>query len=287
MLKGTKKYKKNGRELICCCPLHIDSNPSFSINLDNGRWICFAGCGQGGIKKLYKLLNLDYAANKVENKEDELDTMMRGLQDKETVVEVNEEATVLDDKILDHYKTKDYEYMLSRGFTEKTLKKFEIGRYRNFVTIPVRDEKGRLLAVLGRALDKSEAKYKPIIPSKGYPKSKVLFGLDKIGKNINTVLIVEGPLDAMKAQQFSVPSVAIQGSSISKGQINLIMRHFGSVCVATDNDDAGKEAKKKIVKALRGKCIISVLVFPENVKDVGEMDRHQLLEAIKNRKVVL
>lgn len=29
------------------CPFHHDRNPSLSINLSSGGWICFAGCGKG------------------------------------------------------------------------------------------------------------------------------------------------------------------------------------------------------------------------------------------------
>lgn len=33
-----------------CCPFHHDRNPSFSINIANGTWICHAGCGAGNIR---------------------------------------------------------------------------------------------------------------------------------------------------------------------------------------------------------------------------------------------
>jgi len=38
------------------CPLHNDSNPSFSLNLDKGLWNCFSACGGGGILKFEELL---------------------------------------------------------------------------------------------------------------------------------------------------------------------------------------------------------------------------------------
>ena len=31
------------------CPFHIDDLPSCSINVTVGKWICFAGCGQGSL----------------------------------------------------------------------------------------------------------------------------------------------------------------------------------------------------------------------------------------------
>ena len=31
------------------CPFHVDELPSCSINVTLGKWICFAGCGQGSL----------------------------------------------------------------------------------------------------------------------------------------------------------------------------------------------------------------------------------------------
>ena len=31
------------------CPFHVDQLPSCSINVEVGKWICFAGCGQGSL----------------------------------------------------------------------------------------------------------------------------------------------------------------------------------------------------------------------------------------------
>lgn len=34
------------------CPFHDDKNPSFSVNLADGAWKCWAGCGSGGVVEL-------------------------------------------------------------------------------------------------------------------------------------------------------------------------------------------------------------------------------------------
>ena len=41
------------------CPFHDDKNPSFSFNAEKGGWMCFAGCGQGGIKDLADRLKIE------------------------------------------------------------------------------------------------------------------------------------------------------------------------------------------------------------------------------------
>jgi len=37
----------NKSSLSACCPFHEDHNPSFSVDLSTGKWVCWAGCGNG------------------------------------------------------------------------------------------------------------------------------------------------------------------------------------------------------------------------------------------------
>lgn len=37
------------------CPLHDDANASASVNIDEQKWTCFAGCGYGDIYELIML----------------------------------------------------------------------------------------------------------------------------------------------------------------------------------------------------------------------------------------
>ena len=40
-------YKIRGNEIICCCPFHEDSRPSFTANTETGLYHCFS-CGAKG-----------------------------------------------------------------------------------------------------------------------------------------------------------------------------------------------------------------------------------------------
>lgn len=42
-----KVEKRSGSQLYAKCPLHPDTNASFTINEDTGEWFCH-GCAQGG-----------------------------------------------------------------------------------------------------------------------------------------------------------------------------------------------------------------------------------------------
>lgn len=42
----------NGDQCKARCPFHEEKKPSFSVNLKEGLWNCFAGCGKGGVLEL-------------------------------------------------------------------------------------------------------------------------------------------------------------------------------------------------------------------------------------------
>lgn len=49
---GVSLIGKEGGKRMARCPFHDDKNPSFSVNLEEGVWNCFAGCGSGGVVEL-------------------------------------------------------------------------------------------------------------------------------------------------------------------------------------------------------------------------------------------
>ena len=54
---GIFGLKVKGRQAMACCPFHVESNPSFSINVETGLWHCFAGCGSGDLFTLWRKIN--------------------------------------------------------------------------------------------------------------------------------------------------------------------------------------------------------------------------------------
>ena len=44
---GDRIKSRRGDQVQVLCTMHEDRSPSLSVNLANGRWTCFAGCGQG------------------------------------------------------------------------------------------------------------------------------------------------------------------------------------------------------------------------------------------------
>lgn len=55
------ELKKSGDFALGHCPFHDDQHPSFSVNVDENYWHCFAGCGGGSIIDFWmKWMNCDF-----------------------------------------------------------------------------------------------------------------------------------------------------------------------------------------------------------------------------------
>src|SRR5262249_18316657 len=125
------------------------------------------------------------------------------------------------------FKLKDvdpnHSYLKDRGFEIETLKHFEVGFFpgrgmmSGRVVIPIRNERGELIAYAGRSIDGTEPKYK--LPP-GFKKSEVLFNLNDVPfPKIKRVIVVEGFFDCMKVHQAGWENVvALMGSSLSEAQ---------------------------------------------------------------------
>ena len=286
-------------ELISCCPLHKDNSPSFSLNLSTGLWICFAGCGQGDfidlIAKINKVdrKNAQRIIGNLDTKATDIDKLK--IKIKKIIEDTNKEKAedtkeqiFVDEKMLENFDYKDREYMYGRGFDEKVLKEFEIGKYDEYITIPIRDDSNRLLGIIGRNLIKNKAKYKPLVPRYGLEKSSVLYGLEKIDKKQNTVIIVEGNFDVLKGFQEGFRNVvAIQGSNLTQGQLDLILNNFDVVYIATDNDKPGRDACKKVTKQLRKKVrLYEFKYFTKRIKDFGDMTKEMIQWGLNNARLI-
>jgi DNA primase len=138
-------------------------------------------------------------------------------------------------------------YLESRGVGEDMARAFGIGYFggrgsmAGRIVFPIHNEKGELVAYAGRAIDESEPRYK--FPA-GFHKSLELYNLDHAMGESNgrrRVVVVEGFFDCLTVSAAGFPCVALMGSSMSKAQEELIVRHFKVACILLDDDEAGRE----------------------------------------------
>jgi 5S rRNA maturation endonuclease (ribonuclease M5) len=162
-------------------------------------------------------------------------------------------------------------YLTQRGISPSTARWFGVGMYHGtgFLTgrcvIPIRDEKSRLVAYAGRAINEEEPKYR--FPA-GFRKSQVLFNLDRAMQTDGpNVIVVEGFFDALKVHQAGHPAVvALMGSSFSQRQSELLLSRFASVTLMLDGDQPGRRAAEVIAALLRPKVPVNQVDLPNRVQ---------------------
>ena len=268
-----------GEEIMVNCPFHEDNRVSCAINLDKGVWICFAGCGQGGLKGFIKELSgksWDEINSEIQTKELDLDlSFLDELKPEENEV-AYEEPVGLEEVPSNHW-------IYKRGFNQDTIITWgcKVNKYLDFM-IPAKDGDNKTVGWIARR--------KNAIPkymfSKGFAKSRNLFGIAHLIET-NKIYLVEGALDCMWLQQHGYPSLAILGASVSKKQIELIRELRPSEMVlALDNDEAGQRGTNKATRDMKNKFMISYLKLPKNYKDIQEIrNKETLHKVIQNTKI--
>lgn len=127
--------KRRGKNLVGLCPFHSEKTPSFTVYPESASFYCF-GCGAGGDVFTFTGLmeNLDYIESVkllaersgVALPQDGYDDSMQRL--KNTIYDINKETARFFHKYLMSPDGKwALEYLLGRGLTLSTIKRFGLG----------------------------------------------------------------------------------------------------------------------------------------------------------------
>ena len=258
------------------CPFHIDQLPSCSINVTMGKWICFAGCGQGSLVtflakytgKDTTKIEQDIANSAIEIDFDFFEDEFPPPDQMDVVAYPGDKGVVP-------------KWIFDRGFSANTLKSWGCGMNKyNDLIIPIHDASTNLVGWMERRID-APPKY---LFSKGLKKSHLLFGEHKL-KSTQTVCITEGALDTMWLSQNGYTSMALLGASFSREQQSrLTALKPEEIVLCLDNDEAGQKAINKINSCMKDTCMVSWIELPKGVNDVQEIRKQSLLnQVIENR----
>jgi DNA primase len=175
------------------------------------------------------------------------------------------------------------EYLISRGFTRETLEFFEVGYsdQKHRIVIPVRNEAHHVIGFIGRATsDDIQPKY---LYSKNFPRKSVLFNLQN-AKKFNSVIVVEGSLDAIKIHQAGHGNVvATLGAAVTKEHLALLNRMFDKVVIFSDNDHAGFVMRDHVIEGCRSKELL-IVEYDDDLKDPGQMNDDQISDHLSSAK---
>lgn len=266
-----------GEEATLLCPLHPDSHPSMRFNLRKGLWLCNACGARGNVHQLADALHVTVTDEGVSP--EALQRRLRAATTRNG--HPTRHAPSMPEEALKRFVHHPY-WSEQRGFSQKTIYRFGLGwdPVTDMLTIPVRDSYGHLLGIIYRRFSGRPRYSYP----KGFARGKSLFASWMIRGEIHSVVLVEGPLDAIALWNAEIPSVALLGSSISPGQVDLLRKlDIHRVLVMLDNDAAGIAATAKVMDALRGSGIKRGRVVYGH-PDPGEMTPAELRRVIKQAR---
>ncbi len=191
-------------------------------------------------------------------------------------------------------------YLKKKGYEEKLLETAGLtirgnrdyyDRFRGRVMFTLKDHRGNVVGFSGRVLDSTakEAKYINTSETPVYIKGNVLYGLDVTKAAIqkeNEAIVMEGELDCISSFQAGISNVvAIKGSALTEGHVNLIRRYTEKLLFALDSDMAGDAAARRgIEMADRAGLDMRVVTLPSG-KDPDDAVRENaaaVKKAIKN-----
>ncbi|GAB4525396.1 MAG: DNA primase [Anaerolineales bacterium] len=148
-------------------------------------------------------------------------------------------------------------YLLGRGFTSDDLIAAGMvtqrddgriyDRFRNRITIPIRDERGRMCGFGARILDPNDIpKFLNSPQTELFDKGRLLYGLDLARKAIRQqeeAVIVEGYLDVIAVHQAGFDNVVSpMGTALSEHHLHSLKRLARRIVLALDPDAAGDKA---------------------------------------------
>jgi DNA primase len=125
--------------------------------------------------------------------------------------------------------------------------------FQQRLVVPIRDERGQVLAFTGRTVvDGEPRKYVNTPETPAYSKGRVLFALDLARSAIQErghAVLMEGQFDVIVGHRFGVPNaIASSGTALTGDQLTLLRRFTDEVVLMFDNDPAGRAAAAKAIE---------------------------------------
>jgi DNA primase len=174
---------------------------------------------------------------------------------------------------------KGEEFLLRRGFTQDTIKKWGLMYWleQDAIVIPIED-----VGFSRRFLSsKSKDKYKTI---GGTRVSETLFGL-KFFKFNGKIILLEGAFDVIWMHQLGFTnSLAILGGNLTEEQRKILIGYGGQMYFMFDKDRGGEQILEKAYGKLKRDFVIRFCYLPEG-KDPNDCTMDEIRSAIKNSSV--
>ena len=269
------------------CPFHNNRNtPACEVDKEKGLFICFS-CQENGtlLDFVMKTTKRSYfeASRIISNAAKEINFTDQIVNTISTSKEIEPFDIELIKKLYNGCLESDRakQYWDSRGITSESINTFKLGYSSNqdMVTVPVQSDSGMYVGFVARSVEGKSFKN-----STNMPRSKVLFNLNRC--KFEEIIVVESSFDAIKLHQMGFHAVATLGANVSREQMRLLEKYATKIILAPDSDDAGQTFVNKIMDNIKSRDI-SLIKVPEGKKDIGDMTKQEILDAMDNKTLDL
>jgi len=139
--------------------------------------------------------------------------------------------------------------LVAAGLLVKNEQGRTYDRFRDRVTFPIRNSRGRVIGFGGRVLGNEQPKYLNSPETEVFHKGRELYGLYEARmalRRIDCLLVVEGYMDVVALAQAGLPNaVATLGTASGVAHFEKLFRGAPEVVCCFDGDNAGREAAWK------------------------------------------
>lgn len=296
-----EKVKESGNNLMVQCPYHSNGKerrPSAGIHKETGQFHCFA-CGEvhslpevlsycfgkddGGIYGWQWLLK-NYISIETEERNDVRLDLERNTNSRFSNNTISSNSNIADssdvsirnnksdatryvsEQELDSYRY-IHPYMYERKLTDEIIEMFDVGydAATEAITFPVKDINGNCLFVARRSVKLKWFNYPKNVEKQVYG----IYELYQLPKFPDEVYICESMIDCLTLWTIGKYACALNGTGTQLQYKQLLEMPCRAFILATDNDEAGRKARKRLRKELYNKLIYEV-VLPKNRKDINE-----------------
>ncbi len=150
------------------------------------------------------------------------------------------------------------EELAATGLAQKGRSGGMYDRFRERITFPIRDARGRAVGFGARAMrPEQKPKYLNSAENELFHKSEILYGIDRARPAMakaGRALVVEGYTDVLALHQAGLEeTVGIMGTAITEQQIAQLSATVDTVILALDADAAGRKAMLRAQEVAAGR----------------------------------
>ena len=163
-------------------------------------------------------------------------------------------------------------------------------RFRDRITFPIHDSKGRVAGFGARVIDNGEPKYLNSPETPVFRKGRELYGLRRArraGRSPVRLLVVEGYMDVVALAQSGIDyAVATLGTAATETHVQRLFRAVDDVVFCFDGDEAGRRAAwraaENALASMKGGRQALFLFLPEG-EDPDSLVRTEGRRAFEDR----